>query len=33
VHGSVYAAAGYTTNVNGTHRSVVEGNAGVRWSW
>jgi outer membrane autotransporter protein len=33
VHGSVYAAAGYTTNVNGAHRSVVEGNAGARWSW
>ena len=33
VHGSVYAAAGYTMNVNGAHRSVVEGNAGVRWSW
>jgi outer membrane autotransporter protein len=32
-HGSVYAAAGYTTNVNGAHRSVFEGNAGVRWSW
>ena len=33
VHGSVYAAASYTTNVNGAHRSVVGGNAGVRWSW
>jgi outer membrane autotransporter protein len=33
VHGSVYAAAGYTTNVNGAHRSVFEGNTGVRWSW
>jgi outer membrane autotransporter protein len=33
VHGSVYASAGYTTNVNGAHRSVAEGNAGVRWSW
>lgn len=31
--GSVYAAAGYTTNINGAHRSVVEGNVGVRWSW
>ena len=31
--GSVYAAAGYTTNVNGAHQSIVEGNVGVRWSW
>lgn len=31
--GSVFAAASYTTNVNGEHRSTVEGNLGVRWSW
>lgn len=31
--GSVFAAASYTTNVNGEHRSSVEGNLGVRWSW
>jgi outer membrane autotransporter protein len=31
--GSVYATADYTTNINGAHRSVVEGNVGVRWSW
>lgn len=31
--GSVFAAASYTTNVNGEHRCSVEGNLGVRWSW
>ncbi|MGF6782115.1 autotransporter outer membrane beta-barrel domain-containing protein [Paraburkholderia sp. GAS334] len=31
--GSVFATAGYTTNVNGAHRSIVGGDVGVRWSW
>jgi outer membrane autotransporter protein len=31
--GSVFANAGYTTNVNGEHRSIVAGDVGVRWSW
>ncbi|MFM0210574.1 autotransporter outer membrane beta-barrel domain-containing protein [Paraburkholderia sediminicola] len=31
--GSVFATASYTTNVNGEHRSTVEGNLGARWSW
>ncbi|RKP58969.1 autotransporter outer membrane beta-barrel domain-containing protein [Pararobbsia silviterrae] len=32
-HGSAFAAASYTTNVNGAHRSLVTGNAGMRWRW
>jgi outer membrane autotransporter protein len=31
--GSVFATASYTTNLNGEHRSTVEGNLGARWSW
>jgi outer membrane autotransporter protein len=31
--GSVFATASYTMNVNGEHRSTVEGNLGARWSW
>jgi outer membrane autotransporter protein len=31
--GSVFASVGYTTNVNGEHRSIVAGDVGVRWSW
>jgi outer membrane autotransporter protein len=31
--GSIYASAGYTTNVGGEHRQVVEGNLGLRWRW
>jgi outer membrane autotransporter protein len=31
--GSVFATASYTTNVNGEHRSTVEGNLGARWNW
>jgi hypothetical protein len=31
--GSVFITASYTTNVNGEHRSTVEGNLGARWSW
>ncbi|WP_175052088.1 hypothetical protein [Paraburkholderia sediminicola] len=27
------ATASYTMNVNGEHRSTVEGNLGARWSW
>jgi outer membrane autotransporter protein len=30
---SVFTTLDYTTNVNGAHRSVVEGVVGVRWSW
>ncbi|CAG4914398.1 autotransporter family protein [Paraburkholderia gardini] len=33
VRGSVFANAGYTTNVNGEHRSIVAGDVGVRWYW
>ncbi|WP_308102540.1 autotransporter outer membrane beta-barrel domain-containing protein [Paraburkholderia madseniana] len=31
--GSVFATASYAMNVNGEHRSTVEGNLGARWSW
>jgi outer membrane autotransporter protein len=31
--GSVFATVSYTTNVNGEHRSTVEGNLGSRWNW
>ncbi len=31
--GSVFANAGYTTNVNGEHRSIVAGDVGARWKW
>ncbi|MEX3933058.1 autotransporter domain-containing protein [Paraburkholderia phymatum] len=30
---SAFARVAYTMNVNGSHRSVVGGNVGVRWSW
>jgi hypothetical protein len=31
--GSLFANVGYTTNVNGEHRSIVAGDVGVRWKW
>jgi outer membrane autotransporter protein len=31
--GSVFATVNYVTNVNGARRTLVGGNAGVRWSW
>lgn len=30
---SLYASAGYTTNLDGTRRNSISGNLGVRWSW
>jgi outer membrane autotransporter protein len=32
-HGSAYATLGYTANINGPHRDMITGNAGLRWSW
>jgi outer membrane autotransporter protein len=31
--GSVFATVDYVTNVNGACRTLVGGNAGMRWSW
>jgi outer membrane autotransporter protein len=31
--GSVFANVAYTANVNGAHRSAIEGGLGVRWKW
>ena len=31
--GSVFANAGYTTKVNGEHRSILAGDVDLRWSW
>lgn len=30
---SLYASAGYTTNLDSTRRNSIYGNLGVRWSW
>jgi outer membrane autotransporter protein len=31
--GSVFATANYVTNIDGARRTMVGGNAGIRWSW